>query len=159
MFSQRTWECQLRCTRYVLVSCEAYSIRQGQCRKDPNLNMYLATLKRGSQDLWKHNVRAARIRSNPSEEGCERIKERSAIVAMLRSTLKQFVQVEDQRPILWLSKLRYIKYAKLSEGFDDERAKLKWEEDVANPDVERQGVGESRARCSRDPHEVGDPWA
>jgi hypothetical protein len=62
---------------------------------------------------------------------------------MLRSTLKQYVQVEDQRPILWLSKLRYIPYFKLSEGFDDERAKLKWEEDVANPDVERQGVGDS----------------
>ena len=70
-------------------------------------------------------------------------------MAKFRTIITQTVGVEDQAPALWLSRERVIQHYNNTEGYDEGRAVLKWDEDFANTDVERVGVGANTELVAR----------
>ena len=118
---------------------------QAAARKDQEQNRDLLKLKLMFPDLWKAKVRAARIdplNLAPNFPGLPSLGHRKAFISQFIQSLKQYVKIEENVPILWLTYDRFLAHCQYVEGKSETWAKAKWLEFRSNPDIVTVGEGD-----------------
>ena len=111
----------------------------------------METLKHADVALWKYKIRCCRMKTASCQPGVTNLDDRRGAVACAVTTMRQISGVSDECVTLWLTKKRFHSHHTVFEGDSAEEAKNKWTAALANPDVQRMGLGR-RPRVSRERH-------
>ena len=121
----------------------APTLAQVQRRKGPGAKKAMGEMKTASPEMWKLKARSARVRASPNEPGIGDILARRQQVASFTSAMRQYVAIEHQVPIMWLTRQRYISRYMNTERMPEPGAIEEWQTDLDNPGVMKQGAGGS----------------
>ncbi len=141
--SQLTNMGNARCVRWVCNPCNnARKAIECAAKKDAAFRKQISDMRTNNPVEWKAKVRALRIRPDAGSEGVESRFDRRAAVAHFAQSMRQFLCVRDDIPLLWLSRPRFLCHQKNVEGLTDDEAKTRWTQALQDPDVAKRGQGE-----------------
>ena len=77
------------------------------------------------------------------EPGLRTLGERKGAIAKFIGACTTYAGIEDAAPVLWLSQTRFRAFYEFWDKMSPEESLLKWQADVANPDIKRKGSGDN----------------
>ena len=114
--------------------------------QDASTKAMLAKVRKEEPSRWFAMVRNCRIRSSPEELGVDSTLARKWWICESKTRFVQYVGINNESEIKWLSERRYIAHQVFVEGIQgatllekETNALLKWAEDIKRTEATRTG--------------------